>query len=692
MFKNLFALILAILLVTPTSRAADTILQADDVAGLFTAANLAGHNNTMGFEKPGGWVASGSPTTAARTQTVGKFYRGSYGYEWDSNATGQLLTSPTWSTASDGGLIGRTVAAGCLVKVPSGTATTLLSVVNSGTDVSNTQQVISSGFFEFIVVNFVAKASTTYSVQLKSVASNEPAIDVDDCFIADASKVNLILAQANTPWTSYTPVVTGSGGNPTYTTGTVAGKWRQRGQNNEYEISITTGSSYTVGSGRIDVSLPSGHSIDPNNLASGSIVGNNHYGSGVLVSATTSYPVEVVQSSSASTVSFQAEASTTRSTFATPFAWAANTAGQSILAQFSVPIVGNAANLTAAYQNAQIVPTVQILTATSGTYTTPSRALLLMVEMCGGGGGGGGGGSAGGSAGGNGGSATFGTSLLTANGGSGGASGAGSSQGGSSTTGTINSPAYGFVTAGNDGGSGQITTGALSNATTGGQGSPTPFFGGGGKGGTSTSNAPAAGSTNTGAGGGGGGASSATAGAGGGGGGGSGGCLRAYIPSPSSSYAYAIPAGGTAGTAGTSGGAGAAGAAGKIVVTEYYTTSTPITINSLTTTNNNPEKHNTARVTCSSSSTIDSQSGTWLTAIGNISSGTCAITIAAGIYSTAPRCSVNYGTSTAANVFHTSATITSATSGVLYCRYLATGSSTVNNCTSEPMVITCDKD
>jgi hypothetical protein len=215
-----------------------------------------------------------------------------------------------------------------------------------------------------------------------------------------------------------------------------------------------------------------------------------------------------------------------------------------------------------------VAPTIQTFTSGSGTYTlpvSPRSPLYIRVRMVGGGGGGGGSGTALGSAGGTGGNTTFGTTLLAANGGSGGGSWS-NNLGGAGGSASLGTGPIGTALTGGMGGSSTYST-DTSVQQAGGSGAPSPF-GGGGRG-ASGGAAGSDGAANTGAGGGGG-AVSTTANAGSGAGGGAGGFVDALISSPSSTYSYAIGAGGTAGGAGTSGYAGGVGGSGYIEVCEFY--------------------------------------------------------------------------------------------------------------------------
>lgn len=212
-----------------------------------------------------------------------------------------------------------------------------------------------------------------------------------------------------------------------------------------------------------------------------------------------------------------------------------------------------------------IVPTMQVFTSGSGTYTTPTSPrtpLYLKVIMVGGGGGGAGSGTSAGTAAGNGVATTFGT-LLTANGGGGGSY---NSTQPAQATATISSPAYGYSFMGSTGEYGQATVSSSGGIyLSGGEGANTPFGGAGVGSATTGKNA----NTNTGAGGGGGGVAgnlTCTAGSGGN----AGAYIVATIPSPSSTYAYAVGSGGAIGGAGPSGQGGGTGAAGIIIVEEFY--------------------------------------------------------------------------------------------------------------------------
>jgi hypothetical protein len=212
----------------------------------------------------------------------------------------------------------------------------------------------------------------------------------------------------------------------------------------------------------------------------------------------------------------------------------------------------NEADLTVAQVAAMLsAPQVTVFASGSGTYTVPTGAKYLVVELVGGGGGGAGSGTTPGSgtAGGN---TTFGSSFLTANGGGGG-TGSIRGMGGTASGGDLN-------LSGSDG----ANPSGASNSSGGGGGFAAAY----------SVAAQLSGAANSGLGGGGAGAGGSGAGDGTtpntGGGGGGGGYCRKLVTSPAASYAYAVGAAGPLGAAGTSGFQGGPGTAGLVSITAYF--------------------------------------------------------------------------------------------------------------------------
>lgn len=67
----------------------------------------------------------------------------------------------------------------------------------------------------------------------------------------------------------------------------------------------------------------------------------------------------------------------------------------------------------------------------------------------------------------------------------------------------------------------------------------------------------------------------------------------------------------------------------------------PTLIGSVTSNSNGAERIERAQLTCSASSSITRQSGTWLSTVGNLSSGVCSYTLTSGAYSDLPTCTIS---------------------------------------------------
>jgi hypothetical protein len=216
----------------------------------------------------------------------------------------------------------------------------------------------------------------------------------------------------------------------------------------------------------------------------------------------------------------------------------------------------------ASTQISHAAPQITVYTSGSGTYTTPTNAKYLQIKMVGGGGGGGGGSNNGGSAtaGTAGGNTTFGSSFLTCNGGGGGV--AANDVATTGGTATIGAGASGIAMTGAWGGPGEVK--GSGSYGYGGSGGSSPF--GGGAPNATVDSTPNA--TGYGSGGAGGPCLYGGSQADGGSGGGAGGYIDCTIPSPVSSYSYAVGAAGSGGAGGFRGGTN--GSSGVIFITAYF--------------------------------------------------------------------------------------------------------------------------
>jgi hypothetical protein len=94
-----------------------------------------------------------------------------------------------------------------------------------------------------------------------------------------------------------------------------------------------------------------------------------------------------------------------------------------------------------------------------------------------------------------------------------------------------------------------------------------------------------------------------------------------------------------------------------------------------------------AKLNCDSGSSIISQLGSWVSSIGNVSTGACAVTITAGTFSSAPYCNATATGNTGAgldNGLIMNVDATSATAVSVDCETDAS-----NACTSFDFILTC---
>ncbi len=116
----------------------------------------------------------------------------------------------------------------------------------------------------------------------------------------------------------------------------------------------------------------------------------------------------------------------------------------------------------------------------------------------------------------------------------------------------------------------------------------------------------------------------------------------------------------------------------------------PSLVGSVTSNSSGQERIERADITCSGSSSVNYQSGSWVSSVGNISAGGCALTIASGILSSAYSCEGTILSHSSATI-HRTASITKAspTSMTVYCRESASGSSTIGACASYGIDLIC---
>lgn len=132
-----------------------------------------------------GWTASGG-TYARSTSSPGA---GSAMGTWDSGSAAQTLTST--AVAIPAGALGKNGVASCAIKCATGTCTHTLNAYD-GTNLLATQTITSStSTFARTSVNFDFPTSGNIQLRISSVASDEPSISIDECFLGLAAGFNL---------------------------------------------------------------------------------------------------------------------------------------------------------------------------------------------------------------------------------------------------------------------------------------------------------------------------------------------------------------------------------------------------------------------------------------------------------------------------------------------------------------------
>lgn len=244
MIRHLLTLTVALSFVSSFAAAA---LSPSDKQSISYENRAAAVNS--GFENGiSKWVSSPAITLASATPQAGSKYA-----QWDSTSAAQTLTL---------GSIGRPegqLEVSCAVRVPSGTATHTFSVVeSSGSTTVASMSIENSTTWRYQTLIFPSPSAGTLSIVFTSVASNEPSIDIDDCYVGRARGVGS--AQLTSEWTSYTPTGTWSS-NTTYT-----GQWRRVGDTLEMRAKLVLSGAPT--SATLSVNLPSAANctIDTNKI------------------------------------------------------------------------------------------------------------------------------------------------------------------------------------------------------------------------------------------------------------------------------------------------------------------------------------------------------------------------------------------------------------------------------------------
>jgi len=243
--KNIFNLFLftGLIVLAPHVRAAFT--EPDRAEIVFK--NLLKENNP-GFENATGkWTSSGG-TLAVVSSGTNFMGIGNANATWDSSASGQTLTSS--SITIPNGYAGTNGLWRCKVMNLSGATTTMGTW--DGTTFSNAIAINPGTTPKYVEIAApFGSSATTTAIRFTSVASNEPLISIDDCYIGQ--NFNLSSVNPITDWVVYTPTFVGVG-----TVTSINMEWRRVGANLEIRGNFTNG---TPTGTTATMTLPTGLSI-----------------------------------------------------------------------------------------------------------------------------------------------------------------------------------------------------------------------------------------------------------------------------------------------------------------------------------------------------------------------------------------------------------------------------------------------
>jgi hypothetical protein len=142
-----------------------------------------------GFEAgKAGWINFGAAGTYTTTSTSANRYEGAVSGSWDSDGSAQTFRSDLFSTHGRAGTNG---VASCAFKAASGTATHTINVQDSLGATLATASLGVGTTYQRVSVNFPFGSSTSVRIVVASVASNEPELFIDSCYLGAAQDFNL---------------------------------------------------------------------------------------------------------------------------------------------------------------------------------------------------------------------------------------------------------------------------------------------------------------------------------------------------------------------------------------------------------------------------------------------------------------------------------------------------------------------
>lgn len=161
--------------------------QATQVSGVESLIET-GNSNIIanpGFEGSTGWTASGGTFTYSSSSPLS----GAKSGLWNSDSAAQTLTGTAITIPE--GLKDQSGFVTCRIQTASGTATHTMAVYDGSTNIFSTT-VNSSTAGELTSLKIKFPSSGTVAIRFTSVASNEPEIKIDSCFIGPPTGTDVV--------------------------------------------------------------------------------------------------------------------------------------------------------------------------------------------------------------------------------------------------------------------------------------------------------------------------------------------------------------------------------------------------------------------------------------------------------------------------------------------------------------------
>lgn len=166
----------------------NSAIVAGDIGGGGSGFNIIQPYNP-GFEAgTDSWTSSGGTFTF--TSTAANVAFGTQAGDWDSNASAQTLDS--FAATIIPGLYSRQGEVSCFFKCASGSCTHTLTANDGTNDITTPTTITSNLTYVPTRLNFTFPASGTLKLRIKSVASNEPQLFIDKCYLGEATNLSQV--------------------------------------------------------------------------------------------------------------------------------------------------------------------------------------------------------------------------------------------------------------------------------------------------------------------------------------------------------------------------------------------------------------------------------------------------------------------------------------------------------------------